>query len=582
MSKFYTDEKNALIIIALLKANGIRKAIASPGATNVTFVGSIQNDSYFEVFSAVDERSAAYMACGLAHETGEPVVISCTGATSSRNYMPGLTEAYYRKLPVLAVTSTQTVSKVGHHIAQVTDRSVKPNDTYRFSVELPIVKDDDDFWECEVKVNQAILELKRDGGGPVHINLPTRYSRSYETKTLPACRVMNRFTTTDELPGLKGRVAVFIGAHREFTPEETDTLDRFCSTNNAVVFCDHTSSFKGKYRIVYSLVASQDQMDLNADKPDVTIHIGEVTGDYASMSLIGKEVWRVSEDGEIRDTFRKLKYVFEMDEKTFFERYTNLSKAPSDQYLKQCQARLQEIRLELPEVPFSNIWVASGTAHKIPEGSVIHFGILNSLRSWNFFDLPDSVTSMSNVGGFGIDGGLSSLLGASLANPEKLYFGIIGDLAFFYDMNALGNRHVGSNLRIMVINNGKGTEFRQYNHLAAHFGDQADEFISASGHYGNKSKTLIRHYAQDLGFKYITASSKEEFNSVCSEFLVKETNDKPVIFEVFTDSEEESRALEMVRNIKKDHKIAAKAAAKRVLGDRSVNAIKKILKERKS
>ena len=63
MSKFYTDEKNALIIIALLKANGIRKVIASPGATNVTFVGSIQNDSYFEVFSAVDERSAAYIAC---------------------------------------------------------------------------------------------------------------------------------------------------------------------------------------------------------------------------------------------------------------------------------------------------------------------------------------------------------------------------------------------------------------------------------------------------------------------------------------------------------------------------------------
>jgi len=578
MSKFYTDEKNALIIIALLKANGIRKVIASPGTTNMALIGSMQHDSYFQVYSSVDERSAAYLACGLAHESGEPVVISCTGATASRNYLPGLTEAYYRKLPVLAITSTQAISKVGHHVAQVIDRSSKPKDTTRHSVTLPIVKDDDDFWECEVKVNQAILELKRDGGGPVHINLPTRYSRSYETKTLPACRVMARFTAIDKLPELKGRVAVFIGAHRPFTVEETEALDQFCGTNDAVVFCDHTSSFKGKYRVLYSLAASQEKMDLSADKPDVTIHIGEVTGDYASIAMVGKEVWRVSEDGEIRDTFGKLRYVFEMDERTFFKRYTDQSKASSDQYLKQCQARLEDIRRELPEIPFSNIWVAARTAHKIPKGSVIHFGILNSLRSWNFFELPASVTSMSNVGGFGIDGGLSSLLGASLANTEKMYFGIIGDLVFFYDMNALGNRHVGKNLRLMVINNGKGTEFRQYNHVAAHFGEQADEFISASGHYGNKSPTLIKHYAQDLEFKYLSASSKEEFDSVYGEFLARNAEGgKSVVFEVFTDSEEESRALEMVRNIKKDQKMAVKMAARRILGDKSVKAIKKAL-----
>jgi len=580
MNKFYTDEKNALIIIALLKANGIRKVIASPGTTNMALVGSMQNDPYFQIYSSVDERSAAYIACGLAHESGEPVVISCTGATASRNYLPGLTEAYYRKLPVLAITSTQAVANSSHHVAQVIDRSSKPNDTVRFSVALPIIKDDDDFWECEVKVNQAILELKRAGGGPVHINLPTRYSRSYETKTLPACRVMNRFTATDKLPELKGRVAVFIGAHRPFTPEETEALERFCSANNAVVFCDHTSSFNGSYRVLYSLAASQDQMELNADKPDVTVHIGEVTGDYASIAMIGREVWRVSEDGEIRDTFKKLRYVFEMDEKTFFERYTDQSKAPSDQYLKQCQVRLEEVRREIPEIPFSNIWVAARTAHQLPEESVIHFGILNSLRSWNFFELPENVTSMSNVGGFGIDGGLSTLLGASLANREKLYFGVIGDLAFFYDMNALGNRHVGRNLRLLLINNGKGTEFRQYNHFAAHFGADADEFIAAAGHYGNKSRQLVRHYAEDLGFDYCSATSKEEFESAYKAFVNPEIGARPVVFEVFTDSADESKALEMIRKIKVDGKSRAKNMIRKVIGKESINTLGAILKNR--
>ena len=117
--KYYTNEKNAQIVLSLLKAHGIKRVIASPGTTNMALVGSMQQDPYFEMYSAVDERSAAYMACGLAAETSEPVVISCTGATASRNYLPGLTEAFYRKLPILSITSTQPISRVGHHMAQI-------------------------------------------------------------------------------------------------------------------------------------------------------------------------------------------------------------------------------------------------------------------------------------------------------------------------------------------------------------------------------------------------------------------------------------------------------------------------------
>ena len=137
----YTDERNVQIVIALLKAHGIRRVIASPGTTNMTFVVSVQNDPWFQLWSSVDERSAAYLACGMAAETGEPVVISCTGATASRNYLPGLTEAYYRKLPVLAITSTRGNHKIGHLIDQQIDRRSIPNDVSMESVTLPMVKD---------------------------------------------------------------------------------------------------------------------------------------------------------------------------------------------------------------------------------------------------------------------------------------------------------------------------------------------------------------------------------------------------------------------------------------------------------
>ena len=112
MDKLYTDERNAQMLLYLMKQYGIKKVIASPGATNVNVVSSMQQDSYFQMYSCVDERSAAYMAVGMAEETGEPVVLSCTGATSSRNYLPALTEAYYRKLPVIAVTSSQNSNRI--------------------------------------------------------------------------------------------------------------------------------------------------------------------------------------------------------------------------------------------------------------------------------------------------------------------------------------------------------------------------------------------------------------------------------------------------------------------------------------
>lgn len=112
----YTSERNNQIVIKLLKYHKIKKMVISPGATNVSLVASIQNDPFFELYSCVDERSAAYLACGLAEESGEAVALSCTGATASRNYFPGLTEAYYRKLPILAITSTMPIDRIGHNI----------------------------------------------------------------------------------------------------------------------------------------------------------------------------------------------------------------------------------------------------------------------------------------------------------------------------------------------------------------------------------------------------------------------------------------------------------------------------------
>lgn len=578
--KFYSDEKNVQVLVALLKAHGIKRAILSPGSANSPLVASLQHDSYFECYSCVDERSAAYMACGLAEETNEPVVISCTGATASRNYFPGVTEAFYRKLPVLAITSTQPVYRIGQHVAQVVDRSNQPNDAYGLSVTLPIVKDDADFNECQLKINTAIAQLRKGGGGSSHINLQTNSLRTYTTTTLPSVRKIDLVTSEESLPKIgAGRVAVILGSRRDSNKAPDSLIDRFCELNNAVVFCDHTSNYNGAYSVNSRLIGAQHLLNTAPYKPDLTIHVGEVSGDYYSIKLVGKEVWRVSPDGEIRDTYNRLSKLFQMPESAFFESYKD-GESRGCEYYKSLAVLSQRLFDSTPEVPFSNIYVASVLSGKLPKKATIHFGILNSLRSWNFFELDASISAVSNVGGFGIDGCISSLIGSSFADRKKLFFGVFGDLAFFYDLNSLGNRHIDSNLRILLINNGLGTEFKTYNHHTSHFGDAADQFISAAGHFGQQSPDLVRNYAQNLGFEYFAASNKEEFLARYERFVHPEITDTPILFEVFTNSEDESKALELMMNIATDTNAKlrdnAKSAAKSILGDKGIQALRKI------
>lgn len=582
MEKFYSAERNVQMLIYLMKMHGVKKVVVSPGATNVTVVASLQQDPWFELYSAVDERSAAYMACGLADESGEPVALSCTGATASRNYVPGLTEAFYRKLPILAITSTQQTGRIGQLVPQVIDRSNIQNDIAVFSADIPVIHDKEDEWACNVKINTALLALKHRGGGPVHINLATTYCRDFSVKELPKSRVIRRITAKEKFPEIKeSKVAIFVGVHAVWTKRLTEAVEKFCEKYNGVVLCDHTSNYNGKYRVQYNLVSGQVNHEDQTQKMELLIDMGEVSGAY--MKVIPSKVWRVNPDGQIRDRFKKLEYLFDMDEVDFFEKYNEMdSKNLLDtSYYTNCKEIYQQIESNIPELPFSNIWIAQNTSKLLPENSILHLGILNSLRSWNFFEISPTISCYCNTGGFGIDGIVSTLIGSSLVNKSKLHFCIVGDLAFFYDLNSIGNRDIGNNIRILLINNGCGTEFRNYNHFAAQFGTDANEYMAAAGHYGKQSSELVKHYATDLGFEYITAKNKEEYLNNVEKFTNPKLGDKPILFEVFTNPDMESEALNKINHILEDpvsFEKKVKKVAKDILGEKKVSMLKKLTK----
>lgn len=585
MEIHYTVNKNALVLISLLKQYGIKKVIASPGTVNVPFVASIQQDDFFEVYSCVDERSAAYMACGLASESGEPVVITCTGATASRNYLPALTEAYYRKLPVIAVTGTDRIENVGHLMPQSIDRSQIQKDVAVCSVFLNQIRTDEQMWKCVVDANKALINATRRGGAPVHINLEINNGyflkkNMFPVEELPKTKKISYYDSLDDSPVIpNGKVAIFVGSHVPFTEAETNAIDHFCAKYGSVVFCDHTSNYHGKYRILTGLIGQQENA-VSKVVPDMLIHIGQISGDYASMGLAGcaKSVWRVAPDGKLHDTFKKLDCLFAVEEQKFFEYYSaQKQNGENNSYLAECQEVYKKLYDKIPqELPFSNIWVAKRLYQELPQNSFIQLGILNSLRSWNLFDSKSIVSESCNTGGFGIDGGVSSFIGASLAKKADYYYCVTGDLAFFYDMNVLGNRHIDNNVRLMVVNNGVGVEFKFYHHQSDFL--DVDKYIGAAGHFGNKSHELLKHYSEDLGFEYLSASNKEEFEKVYSRF-VSEKKDKPILFEVFTNASDDDKALYMINHLQgATLKQAVKQEIKNIVGPSTVKAIKSIVK----
>ncbi len=549
----YTDERNVQILISLLKAYDLSHVIVSPGTTHGTFVRCAQIDPFFKMYSCVDERSAAYMACGMAAESGQPVVIACTQATASRNYLPALTEAYYRKLPIIAITGAREQADIGSLMPQVIDRSVVPNDVCVKSVNIPVVKDTTDERYCEIELNKvfAVMRLE-NGGGPIHINLESRYSLNFGVRQLPLCRKIPTYTIDDDLPQIEAiRVGIFVGAHNRWNERLSNAVDAFCEKYNAVVLCDHTSNYKGKYGTVFTLQANQYNYKSKVSHMDLLIHIGNVSPNYyAIINLRPSQVWRVNTDGNYADLFHTLSSVFKMSEEDFFDHYisSNMKAPPSKEKLwETAQEEHAAVLSSIPDLPFSNLYMCQRFAPSLPQNSVLHFGRSNSSRSINMFDIDSSITAYSNVGGCGIDGSISSCIGSALASPDKLHFLILGDLSFFYDINSLGNRHIKNNIRILLVNNGLGVEFKVGFNFLRLFEKDTNLYMAAEGHFGSKSPDLVRHWAGDLGFEYLTANDKASFNQNLSRF-VSPLNDteKPMIFEVFTEEKCEHDALEMI------------------------------------
>lgn len=534
--------KNVRILLSLLKQAHIRHFVISPGSRNMPLVKSVEDDPYFTCYSVVDERSAAYFAVGLSLEVRAPVVITSTSGQATRNYFPGLTEAFYRKAPILAVTTDYDENFTSQLNMQSVQQMGIPADTANVSVDIPIIKDRNDEHLATRRLNEAIDALTRKGGGPAHVNLRINEHWVKGEDKLEVSRKISRHLPLDtEWPEIGSKKTLLvIGQHHPFSEMETKALATFASKHNLAIYVNHISNYNGEKTVHGNLRLTIGGFE--SLRPDLLITIGGHLGDYpldGNLKRAGIEHWRVCEDGNYSDSYNSLTRIFECPEKHFFERM--ITSAPENTAADYYGKWVEEVEKTcIPAAfPLSHALVAQCLSPLVPADSNLHFAILSSLRFWEFFKIDPSIRCYSNVAGFGIDGDLSTFLGQSVAS-EALNFLIIGDLAFFYDMNSLGIRHLKNNIRIVLVNNRGGGEFRLNSHAADQFGDESNRHIAAGGHFGDSAEGWVRNN----GFKYISVKGKDELESALQELV--RPSDSPVLLEVFTTMSDDAGSLQAI------------------------------------
>lgn len=585
----YSHHKNVQILLALLKEHGIRNIVASAGTRNIQLVFSAIQDDFFNCYSIVDERSAGFFALGLIQATKEPAVIVCTSGTASCNYLSAVTEAYYQHLPLVVLTS----DRLRYHLNQQEDQCIPQlnlyHDVIRKVVDLPIVRDELDEWYCARIVNEALLELDHREKGPVQINYQNDPNYPIvggdyilNIPTLPKVKKISRIMADSsesdwELLAQKlvgKRIMLLYGQNLPISKIETEEINKFCDKYGVIVIAEHLSNRHLKNSV--HLSATLNYADFETLHPDIIITMGghrmvDPKNKLRKYKNI-MEHWHVSSDGIVSDPFYCQTQIIECHQEYFFKRMITYGVQNNNSYINDWM-RFENSRLvnrpKIDHFQYSHPYAIKSLFERLPENSLLHLSNSNSIRIASLFDISTSVEIYCNRGTCGIDGSMSTYVAQSFIS-QKPSFMIIGDLSFFYDMNALWNHYINKNTRIMLINNSGGALL--YTHKY--------KLVNQPGHIVNTPaihNTSAKGWVESRGFKYFGVYTKNEFNKALDNF-VDMNSESPILLEVFTDKDIDNAEIAKISSLYLSDFEQRTSGIKRIVPEPVKNIIKKFIK----
>lgn len=534
----------------------ILHAVISPGSRSAPLSISFARHPEIRTWIFPDERSAGYIAAGMAAYFRSPVVLICTSGTAALNLAPAIAEAYYQQIPLLVLTA----DRPPEWIDQYDNQTIRQNGLYgkhvKASYSLPAsYSHPDEEWHCHRILSESINLTMAGQPGPVHINVPLReplypvsgkqIAYSKDVKIIEPVTLGTDFNAEDikkewdQFP----KKLIVAGQY----PSPLQSLDRL-SGNGVPVVADIPSNQQESSHVFrrHDIFLSSGASWIEGLKPDLLITFG---GSILSKSLKlflrkhkPREHWHIQKGSVAADTFQALTKTIDADPDFFFEKLSSFSGHPGFLKLWQSAEKRASALYHsfILKAGYSEFQAVDLAINNLPAGSLLHLANSMSVRYANYSALPPlrNIRVFSNRGVSGIDGCASFAVGAALAS-KKLTVLITGDLAFFYDRNALWHNYPLDNTRIILLNNHAGVIFRML--------DGPNRQPELEEYFETEQRLTAANTASDFGLEYINPANERELKDAFKGFYSKSNKGK--LLEIETNSIESKEKFELFKSI---------------------------------
>ena len=460
---------------------GVRHAVFSPGSRSTTMAMLFKEHEGFETYMNIDERSASFMALGIAKAHKEPTVLVCTSGSAVSHYLPAVLEAQYSGVPLIVLSADRPHTLLHVGAPQTVDQHKIFGTAVNYFEELAVPQESHYYTYPRQVARKAYMKAMDTKKGPVHINVPLfeplvpELSRNHFEAGRSSFKVVKPnyssvFGCGEGNNLLERYERILILAGPQIDIDEAEMIRSFGESLQAPILADPLSNVRGcgTSKVVIStydaLLAGQALWyEL---KPDCVIQFGQIVVSKRVQQMIAS--WTDLEYIEVNPTMDSMNPTGKttMHMQASIDVFTNLYGVNNDSpaYLGKWQhletAGKQQLGTAIEEPScFEGRTIRELQQHISSNAQVLVANSM-SIRDFDYFWFSgeSSAVLYGNRGVNGIDGTTSTALGLA-TNGLPTYL-VTGDLSFFHDVNGLAVAKTHDlNLTIILHNNDGGGIF---------------------------------------------------------------------------------------------------------------------------
>ena len=504
------------ILAEICSQFGIEHAVICPGSRSAPLVFAFNRNKNIKTYSIIDERSAAYMALGMAQKLQKPVALICTSGTAALNFYPAIAEAFYQKIPLVVLTADRPLELLNQQDGQMINQVNVFGNHVRGSLNFTF-----EIQNSKFKIQNLLEKSMFPVMGPVHINVPLvepLYENLEEEilieKVEKPLNIFGDFDNKNIIDALQQTQKRVIIVGQNLPDQELlVTLNALAKKDFAILADVVSNQHESSVLKHFDFLVSQANIEtLQILEPDFIISLGGPVLSKALKLWLKKQKpkfhFRIQQDETLVDTYNNVtEYLFgnnnEVLKSIANAEFTGSTYA---EYLGLMELKSQRKIAEFinqNNVEFNELVTVNFTLKNLPENSQLQIANSTAIRYVSYLGLPNkNITAFCNRGTSGIDGCTSTAIGAANMTNEIVTL-ITGDLAFFYDRNAFWNNFVPNNLRIILLNNHGGGIFNLID--GPNTQPELEEFFLT------KHKLNAKNLAAENGLSYNLCKNNDEF-----------------------------------------------------------------------